>query len=178
MTNATQANATLSTSVKKWRAALRDADVGPLIIAGEVVHFVDHWDEYRHEVGNLTASAFLRRELGRGRDAAFFRRRADAVAKLGEDIRRWMHHEVAVWIAANFDGQEAEGAVFVVRKETKTKHHGNPLNYAQAKPIVEKALNRKTERAAQTCPRCVILEEQNRAMCEQLEAMGVHVEED
>lgn len=160
----------LSERVKGWRKALVDADTGPLCIAIDVVKIVDDWETYRKDAKGLTASAFLRRELGRGRDVAFFRRRARAVTNLGEHIRRKVNHNVAVWIDQNFSGPEATRAVFVVC--SVAKNGNNAFSYAQARPIVLTALNRKTEKQPRECPRCKLLEEEVRLLRDQLEKQG------
>jgi hypothetical protein len=161
--------------LSSWRRALTEGATGPLVIAREVVEISERWDDYREEVGGLTVSAFLRRELGRGRDLAFFRRRARAVERLGEDVRRVLHHEVAVWIDQNFEGEESARAAWGLRMATKKDHHGVPFSLAQAKPIVLKLLGRKTEKVPRTCERCALLEEENRILREKLEERGIQV---
>ena len=156
----------------RWRRSLKDAATGPLVIAVEVIAITDDWESYRKDSGGLTASAFLRRELGGGRDRAFFERRADAVTKLGEAVRRTMHHEVAVWVAQNFSGLEAR-RVAKALTDSFVRNNKNPLTLAQAKPVAFKVTNRKTERIEKQCSRCLVLTEENRALREQLTAMGV-----
>lgn len=167
-------NQNLRNSVHKWKRALTDAATGPLRIASEIVAIAANWDEYKSDAGGLTVSAFLRRELGRGRDLAFFKRRAEAVEKLGDrTVVNWLHHEVAVWIVNNFqEDSKRIRAAFIVAQETK-RHNGNPLNLAQAKPILMKAFAIKTQKQPRTCANCIRLEEVNRELRELLASYGI-----
>lgn len=152
----------LDVSVHRWRKALANAAVGPLLIAPEIVQIANDWEKYKADAGGLTVSSFLRRELGAGHDLAFFKRRANAVDILGKDIQRVAtHHEVAVWIVNNFEIDVAKQAMLRLANETRLKHNGNPLSLAQARPFLLKSLNLKTERRPRECARCKFLEEEN-----------------
>lgn len=146
----------LSECAKRWRQSLTDAATGPLIVAKEIVELCQHWERHQEDAGGLTASAFLRRELGGGRDLAFFNRRVQAIAKLGEDIRRFMHHDVAVWVANNFEGEDllkVKRAIFFATKRSA------PLSLAQSRAIAFKITNQHTEKKPRVCASCEELKE-------------------
>ncbi len=148
----------LKVAAAKFKAALRDSDTGPLVIAQEVMRIEERWPEYKEEAGDIECTTWLARELGPGRDFAFFQRRAKAVEKLGESCRRKLHHEVAVWLA-NLKNESAQVKVaFVALISATNKQRGNCLTLSQAKPIVRKALGVKAgPRAVKSCERCARL---------------------
>jgi len=148
----------LADRITRWKAALRSADTGPLVIAEDVLQIAGEWERYRVEARGLDCTSWLRKELGRGRSLAFFERRAHAVKVLGEACRRVLHHDVAVWIAGRVRDPEAVQRVMWALMRATKKQGGNCLTPAQARPIVLATLG--IERAPRTigCARCAELE--------------------
>ena len=138
-----------------WRKALQDVACGPLIVAHEVVDLADRWDAYREQAGGLDATTWLKRNLNWY--LAWFIERQRAVDKLGEAVRRWMHHEVAVYCSRNVPAEDVREVVKQLRLATK-KAGENPLSLPQAKPIIYEVLGRRPGRQRRTCPRCAVLE--------------------
>jgi hypothetical protein len=136
----------------QWHRALRDAHTGPLVVAADVCEVADDWEAYRDEAGGDSAPAWLKRNLGRS--LAFFKVRQAAVATLGEDVRRWMDHAVAVRVSR----QSAEHVPEIKRRlRIETKQRGdNPLPLELAMPIVYDVIGREPKR--RTCQRCQRLE--------------------
>ncbi len=155
MTTATKTGLDLGTIAAKWKRALSDAASGPLIIAAEVLAVAERWDDYKAEAGGSTCPAFLRDRLGAGRDLAFFMRRADAVARLGEHTRRTWDHEAAVWASqVTKDDVTRARVVKAVDAYRVEKNNGNPLTLAQVRDVAKPILGRSTAKSARHCERC------------------------
>lgn len=88
-----------------WRKRLNESDAGPVLIALEVMKLSARWESHRVEAGGLSCSTWLRRELGPGRGLPFFRKRAEAVARLGGQFAARLNHGCAVWIYQNVPDQ-------------------------------------------------------------------------
>jgi hypothetical protein len=148
----------------RWRAACRAGDTGYLIIARDVLDVANRWETYRAEADGKECTTWLRAELGPGKTLDWFRKRQAAVDALGEDVRRWMHHEVAIWLVAKVTSPDerdvAKRALSLVTRQQKS----NPLTKAQAYRVVAGALGWKKDHVSiETCARCAELEEILRA---------------
>lgn len=76
---------------------ISESACGPLVVAQEVMGLAEEWEKHRADVGGLDATTALKKYLGF--NLGWFRARARAVELLGEDIRRWMAHDLAVWVS-------------------------------------------------------------------------------
>lgn len=140
----------------RLRKAMSNAATGPLLVAAEVMAISEDWDSYEAEAEGLSCSAWLRKFLGRGHNLAFFEVRARAVEILGEDVRRWMHHDAAKWcanIVPVAHRSTVKAALYAAHKEAGA----TILSEAQTRPIVMRIIGRGHVRA-KTCTRCQILE--------------------
>lgn len=131
----------LADKTKEWKRILGDAARGPLVVATDVVSIANHWDEYAAEAGGLSFNGWLKKTLGPGRGLAWFECRARAVRNLGEASRRYLHHEVAVWVSGNVSPADYDKAKRVLFHAARAQN-GNPLTLAQARPLLQKELGR------------------------------------
>ena len=143
----------LAERAKTWKKALRENGCGPLVMAAEVVGICRSWKDYEAEADGLSASGWLRRELGFG--LAWFEVRARAVDALGEAIRRTIHHEVAVYVLQSVpEGHRA--TVVEALMGARLKNGGVPLTKAKALRIIKEIVGRSERR--RSCARCLELE--------------------
>ena len=161
MSNAVSKRESLGDRSRRWSAALAASDTGPLIIAADVVQLAGEWDDYKREASGLSCTAWLRKTLGRGRGLAWFETRARAVEKLGESVRRTLHHEVAVWTVNNAPPPTWKAIVEALMFARK-KNGGNALTLVQAKPIARQILGINASPRRVSCMRCAKLEERLR----------------
>lgn len=147
---------TLTNKIGRWKRALSDAATGPLVIAPEVVALADNWEAIKEEAGGLSCTAYLRSKLHPGRDLAFFRRRAEAVAKLGEASRRTLHHDVAVWVANQVPDNLLDAVKLELIRGAK-EQNGHPLVMSQARARLKQLIG-STARKKRECQRCKELE--------------------
>ncbi len=146
---------TLAENAREFRKALQEVDTGPLQLAPKVLVLAAAWDLHLEEAGGLSVNGWIRRELGAGKTLAFFRRRAAAVEKLGESVRRTIHHEGAVRIAGTVPPDKWGVCVFALQRE-RIKNGHNALSPAQAMPIVWEIVGKSP--APKHCRRCSVLE--------------------
>lgn len=126
----------LANTATRWKRAMENGAIGPLVIAKEVCAVVDNWDVHRSEAEDQTASAWLRAIFGAGKYLAFWRKRSHAVEVLGEAFRRTLHHEAAVWVVGQ--GLSAQ-QLRVVKRGLLERYHAenkNPLTKQQALAVV------------------------------------------
>ena len=152
------ANDNLSARVSHWRVALAASDTGPLVIAAEVVRFSNEWNVYSDEAGGGSCTSWLRKTLGNGRGLAYFEVRDRAVKKLGESVRRTLHHNVAVWIVNNAPEPTWKACVEALTFSRK-KNGGNALTMQQARLVLRPILGIQVKPRGVTCARCARLEE-------------------
>jgi hypothetical protein len=139
--------------------SLKDTACGPLVVAREVVRLAEEWEEYRGELPKndqkLSASSVFKKYLGF--DLGYFERRARAVELLGEDVRRWMHHECAIWIVSVVPGvqlQEAKEKLLGNDGIRRRKKQRTAVTQAQAEPIVQEFIGHiPAPRACEECQR-------------------------
>ncbi len=126
-------------------------------MAQEIVELSNDWETHKVEAGGLACTTWLHQTLGR--TLHFFQGRASAVEKLGEASRRYLHHEVAVWLAGRLDDpHEIDAAMRALIAETK-RRNGNCLSIQQARIVVGAALKWTPKCVKKTCRRCVELEQ-------------------
>lgn len=152
---------TLSDKVKRAREAMSDADVGPLVAAEIICDVVENWAQYRQEAGDVTYNTWLRREFGRGRTYAWFKRRLTAVQTFGESIRRMANHHLAVWMVQNIP-QSQRGDALVLLGQMYVGNHRVPVTLAYGSESLRTHL--EITPRAKHCPRCEILEAQLRQL--------------
>ncbi len=142
---------------KKLRETMAMVDTGPLIMAAEVIQLAKDWDQYQEEAGGISVSQYLTGELGsKKKGLDYFNRRQLAVNALGEDIRRTMHHEVAITVAQTVPKDLHEKAKAALT-EAYIKNRSCPLSPAQAQPIINKILGRNPMHRV-GCQKCVALQ--------------------
>lgn len=137
MTMSAPVQETLARRSARIKAAMADADVGPLVAAAEVVEIVERWDDYRAEAGGVEAGAWLERTFGTGRTLAWWQRRHEAVQKLGEASRRTIHHDVAVWVTQSRPQPQWE-RIKVALMRARKENGDNALSLGRARILVEK----------------------------------------
>lgn len=153
---------TLADKAKRWGRALVDEATGALTIASEIVKLSEEWETFRAEAGGVDCTTWLRKEVSRGRGLPFWHARAEAVAALGESVRRFMHHEVAVWLKnKTLSDEQLERAKFILKSEMR-KNANKPLNRMQAHRALRDVLG-ITPAKSRVCERCQELEELLRA---------------
>ena len=151
----------LGQKAKEFRQALAQVDTGPLILAPKVIALASEWSEYEAEVEGLAINGWLRRELGAGKTLAWFKRRAEAVDKLGESVRRTLHHEVAVRILGTVpENRWAEIVAALQRARLKNGHCA--LSPKQADKVIRELLGRAPQ--VKICARCSALEAEIEAL--------------
>lgn len=152
----------------KWRAALRDAACGPLIVAQEIIDLGAEWtDEVATALGHRTYTSWLKETLGEHED--YYRRRARAVEVIGEHARRMYHHEAAVYLAGIADDERRSQLDSACRAEwarrraapvpfvTGAARDSAPLTLRQVQVVRERIWDEPKERKpAARCEACVI----------------------
>jgi hypothetical protein len=140
----------------RFRKAMSDSATGPLRVAEEVMAIANEWDRYADEADGLSCTAWLSKNIGKGCGLAFFKRRFDSVEALGEDVRRWMHHDAAVWVAQRVPAPQRK----MVKEALYDAHclaNRTILTPEQTKLAVRKIIGKGHVRA-KTCQRCQQLE--------------------
>jgi hypothetical protein len=115
----------------KWQQAMRNADTGPLVIAKEVLTVVNHWDKFKADAGGLDVGPWLGKVFGAGRKVKYWSTRAEAVDSLGKSVRRFMHHEVAIWVHQTVPAQHRTKFVKELAA-ARNENGGNPVSKMQA----------------------------------------------
>ena len=117
--------------VSKWKEALKDAAVGPLIVAPEVVEMAADWDPKEND--DWSFSKTLEWALGDGKNFRFFQLRNAAVAAMGgmRDARMF-DHQAAVWITGKAQNGKLTEALRVCGAAYNCNHKV-PLTTSQVK---------------------------------------------
>jgi len=123
----------LKARMTKWKEALKDAAVGPLIVAPEIVEASLEWDPKKND--GRSFSGALEDALGAGKNLRFFKLRALAVKAIGgmRDARMFEHH-AAVWLI----GKASDGALTAAVKECAiayNQNHSVPLMAGQVRRV-------------------------------------------
>lgn len=147
----------LSVIGKRIKTAMADAARGPLIIARDVAALVENWDQYRSEAEGRSVSQWLESVDRPGHDKAWFLRRANAVAKLGEHARRTWDHEALVWAVDAFDDVSLRRLDKQVRAESE-KLGGCVLGKNSVQRIARELGLMKPRAPTKVCARCADLE--------------------
>lgn len=146
-----KAGSTVDLEIRRIQQALRDSATGPLVVASDVVKLAENWEEHRAECYGLDATSAFKKYLGF--PLSFFQVRDRAVRWLGESVRRWMHHELAVWLIGGImpPGQY-DTARTALLLEYKRRGSRSALTKAQARPIVYEVVGHVP--ATATCHEC------------------------
>jgi hypothetical protein len=148
---------------KRWKAAMKHAATGPLVIAQEIVRVGRQWElvqpvtgkSYREEAGGLSCTTWLQEVFGVGHGLGFFERRQRAVERFGEAIRRTVHHDVAKWLLKRVSDKSKDKEVVEMLIREYYANNGNPLSLGQATLRVAVLLGDKAPRAKKDeCKRC------------------------
>lgn len=139
------------------KKALENAAFGPLIAAGDVRAISEDWDRYEHEADGLSCNAWLVKYLGPSFTLQFFERRQRAVEILGEDIRRFLHHEAAVWVSQAVPEAQIAEVKTALEKRYRNPSFRTAIVLSQAQKIVREIIGRSNVRT-KTCSRCQLLE--------------------
>lgn len=147
----------LANRIAYIKKQMADGATGPLRVAERVVALSDEWEsQWRGALeSDEDFRTWLRRQLGRGRDLAWFVVRRDAVRSIGR-LATCFHHEAAVWLhqrgldAASLDKVAKAAYAFA-------KNQGdNPLSKTQALRVYAEVLGSapRQARATRPCGEC------------------------
>ena len=147
---------TLSEKLKGWKRVMSARSSGVLHISIEICEVARNWEAYKDEAEGLTANEWIRKYLDKS--ISFFERRAEAVAFLErEDVRRWMDHEVAVWLYhQNYPKEINDKIVDELYRITLAR--GSNAQSLGVGIRVAYAIAGHTQ-ASKQCPRCLKLRE-------------------
>lgn len=141
--NVSKPRESLATMAAKWRKIMADVACGPLRIAWELRPICEDWETtWRAEAGDLDCNDWLLRTFGCGMGLAYWRRRWLAVEKLGEAVRRSVHHEVAVWVAHNTPLEARDEIMDLLYVGYQTNHE-TPLSLQQARLAISRLLDKQ-----------------------------------
>jgi len=151
----------------RWASTWSNAVTVPLILSMEIIPIVDDWDRYKGEVGGITANQWLREVFASGgKGVSYWRRRYNAVQRLGHVSQMTIHHLVAVYVTGGSIPDDKIDAVkwMLVRKCREKKKgvgkdggkYGVPLDVDQAKREIYKMLGHvaKPKQPYPDCPEC------------------------
>lgn len=148
MTNKRKTLDDYGTELQKMMA---DAALGPLDASCTICRELEpHWDRFKGAADGKSLSAWLAQTCkDTGMGLAYFRRRYDAVEALGEDVRRWMHHGLAVWLAGQTKDQKQLRRVKEALRKVHRDRDNQPMGEQQgkriAKPILGKSVNHRAD---------------------------------
>lgn len=143
---------------KRLREAMGGLANGPLIMAKEVRQLADNWQAYQEESGGKSCTAWLKSVCGAGHGLAWWIRRADAVAYLGESCRRTTDHEVAVHVLGRVPKDQVKPVLDMLRRRQR-ENGGVPITLAMARLELDEMIGKPTK-PKRTCGRCRQLERQ------------------
>lgn len=142
--------------------ALRDASLGPLLIAEAVVRRAEDWDP--READGVSFSAALERSLGDGKGMRFFQTRAAAVRVLAPlKAVKLFDHCAAVWLVTK-SAKAPDGKLPDAVKLCATAYNHNhqcPLTVAQVRRATRDVFGyRVRARVAEACASCLTKEQE------------------
>jgi hypothetical protein len=140
---------------RKIKSTLGTGSNGPLIVAIDVEALENTWQEYKEESGGFTLSQWLVGICGAGKTIAWWRRRADAVRRIGEESRRQLNHEVAVYVLDNVTDEHLVDVRKMLYLGTK-QNGGIPYTLGQATRRIAEITGRNPR--VKTCSNCRRLE--------------------
>lgn len=135
---------------------MADSARGPLIVARDIMAVANSWADYQADADGASCDAWLKATFGRGHGLAFFDRRNRAVEVLGEDVRRWLHHDAAVWLLQKLPVT----SIVAVKKRLYNEHVAQKrvvLSLAQTRTIALEMIGRQHVRAKR-CATCAKLQ--------------------
>lgn len=146
----------LDLRVKLWVEAMKQAAIGPLLIATEVVDVVDNYHLFVEQTGEENPNAWLTCIFRPGLGPAFWRRRAHAVTVLDvrgdKSVARTLHHEAAVWLVNNAS-EASYPAILNAAFVFAGQQGGAPVSRGQLMRIVEEVTG-KPASGARPCKEC------------------------
>lgn len=146
----------------RLRSALAASDTGPLVVAADVMRLANEWDSYKAEAGGASCTAWLRKNVSKGRGLPFFAARDAAVQKLGESVRRQLHHEVAVWVVGSTPEAKWKDIVTALTFARK-RNAGSALTKPMAVRVVRGIIGGQAKPRKVACDRCAKLADVLRA---------------
>jgi len=146
----------LSDLILKCKTALKEGATAPLLLAEEIVKVAEEWDARWKQDMDMSCNAWLRVNLGPGKSLSYWRVRADAVAKLGESIRRTLDHDVAAYVVRSVPEPNWSEIVEKLQKK-RLAQSGNVATIGQAERIVFEVLGRRGK-PRRKCPQCALLQ--------------------
>lgn len=145
----------LAKRIQSWNKQMKQAAIGPLLVAADVMDVVGRWSQFREEAGFDTPSEWLTHVFRRGLGVSFWKARAEAVAALGKDgdrsIVRALHHDAAVWIYKSVEPEVHEkllAEVFIQYRD-----QGSPLSRGQAMNLYRRMVG-AAPRTRKECASC------------------------
>jgi len=149
----------------------RSSALGPLIVAQEVVNkLAPEWDStWKARSNGMLLTTALKHYLGKY--LRFYTERDEAVRVLGEDVRRWMAHDLAVRIAKSVPAEHHKEIKQKLLGNTKgyerfraQRARGIPVSQDQAEDIIREVVDKPPRRKNGECPTCAVLQEQVEAL--------------
>jgi hypothetical protein len=117
------------------RSLIVDAALNPLHVAGKIVHVIDTWSEQdKADAQGATPDFYVRSCFGSSRGISFWRRRHNAVLRLGPECSRYIDHEVAVYTRNVPDHFLTEVKTALHKKFLA--NHRIPITLNQARPLI------------------------------------------
>lgn len=143
---------------KRLAKAVSGSATGPLLVAQEIVGMSEVWDErWRAEADGLDCTSWLSGLFAnKAKGLTYWKKRARAVERLGEAIRRTLDHEVAAWMIEAIPDAQLDAAKLVLMRRCK-QLRGIPLSKTQA-TIALRAAGLLSGAKHKTCSRCEQLE--------------------
>lgn len=154
----------------KWKTQLRDAALGPLLVAEEVVKFREEWDPKEND--NRTYSCALEDVLGDGKNLRFFGVRAQASAALAPfRAARMFEHSAAVWLFNTSVKKEGVlGEAVKMCAVAYNQNHKCPLTAPQVIRATRDLFGFKIKTRIHHCVGCVTKEAEIGRLTAELEA--------
>jgi hypothetical protein len=140
--------------LSEWAGRLRgmmdDGALGPLRAAEPICAVLaPNWNSYKAEAGGMRCTSWLISVLGKGHGLGYFQPRYKAVKLLGEDARRWIHHDLAKWVVKQTQDREQLRKIKVEWRTAWRANGKNPLSIMQGTRIARELLG-KTPRKRDT----------------------------
>ena len=137
---------------RAWRKTLRDASLGPLLVADEVVAYAEQWDSEKNN--GMSYSAALEEALGDGKGVRYFRIRSAAVKAMGGmKSAKLFDHLAAVWLYNKARGEKLNEAILLCGF-AYNENHSVPLTAAQVRRATRDIFGWKKTRVHTACTSC------------------------
>lgn len=149
-------NEPLNELLNRARTHMKESASGPYF-AADIVHRVhENWDnQYSHESDIKSMSKLCTHIFGRKRGLGYFNLRRLAVAKLGETVRRILHHDAACWAANKIAESNVREFMLLCGKAFSAKYK-NPLSKGQVTELAHQGGFYLKGRMKRECTGCMI----------------------